>query len=80
MSVLRCLELGWASLVTVLFSEWGSTALPEVSAEVGLAVFPRARFTFPRGPGDSSGGLLGNYSNFLASTFRLVGRQVHLVN
>ena len=66
--------------VTVLFSEWASTALPGVSAEVGLAVFPCAGFTFPRRPGDSSGGLLGDYFNFSARTFRLVGRQVHLMN
>ena len=33
--------------VTMLFSEWGSMALPGASAVVGLLVFSSARFTFP---------------------------------
>ena len=32
---------------TMLFSEWGSMALPGVSAEVGLFIFPSDKFTFP---------------------------------
>jgi len=42
MSVLRCLGSGAevASLGDVPSSEWGSMALPRVSAAVGLSVFP----------------------------------------
>ena len=32
---------------TMLFSEWGSMALPGVSAEVGLLVFPSDEFISP---------------------------------
>ena len=40
--MLRCLGsgAGWASLGTVLSSEWASLALPGVSAVVGLLVSP----------------------------------------
>ena len=40
--MLRCLGsgAGWASLGTVLSSEWASLALPGVSAAVGLLVCP----------------------------------------
>ena len=65
--------------VTVLFSEWGSMALPGVSVVVGFVVFLPARFTFPGAPWDSSGGLTSNYSNVPAH-LGLIGRQVHLVN
>ena len=71
----------WGGLlwVTVLFSEWGSMALPGVSAVVGLLVFSSARFTFPGAPRDFSGGITSNYSNIPAHS-GWVGRQVHLVN
>ena len=52
---------------------------PGVGAAVGSEVSPPARFTLPGAHGDSSGGLPGNYSNFLAPS-HWVGRQVHLMN
>lgn len=73
------LGLGWASLGTMLSSEWASLALPGVTAAIGLPVCPPARFTFPGAPGDPSGGPPCNHSNFPAHS-GLVGRQVHLVN
>ena len=60
------LELSWDSLGNVPSSEWGSMALPGFSAAIGLSVFPPARLTCPEAHGDSSGGLLGNYSSFSA--------------
>ena len=45
--------------VIVLFSEWGSMALPGVSVEVGLLVFPSDKFTFPGVHRDTSGRLPG---------------------
>ena len=52
------LGLGWASLGTMLSSEWASLALPGVTAAIGLPVCPPARFTFPGAPGEPSGGYL----------------------
>ena len=80
MSVLRCLGSGpeVASLGNVLFSEgvpWPSQG----RGCSGLWVSPPARFTLPGAHGDSSGGLPGNYSNFLAPS-HWVGRQVPLMN
>ena len=79
-SVLRCLDsgAGQASLGTVLSSEWASLALSGVSVAVGLLVCPPPGSP-PWAPGDPSGGLPGNHSNFPAHS-GWVGRQVHLVN
>ena len=82
--MLRCLGsgAGWASLGTVLSSEWASLALPGVSAAVGLLVSPLPGSP-PWAPGDASGGPPGNHSNVPArsgSPECEVGRQVHLAN
>ena len=44
---------------TMLFSEWDSMALPGVSAEVGLFIFPSDKFTFPGAHQDTSDRLPG---------------------
>ena len=59
------LELRWLLWATCS-SLRGFRGPPGVGAAVGSEVSPPARFTLPGAHGDSSGGLPGNYSNFLA--------------
>ena len=54
-------------------------ALPVVSSATGVVVFPHARLTCPEDHGDSSSGLIGNYSSFSAHSV-WVGREVPLAN
>ena len=60
------LDLSWDTLGNVPSSEWGYMTLQGVSAALGIVVFPPARLTCPEDHGDSSCGLLGNYSRFSA--------------
>ena len=59
------LGLRWASLVTVLSSEWASLALPGVSAAVRLLVF-LSQVHLPWGSWRPVRWLPGNHSNFPA--------------
>ena len=72
------LGLGELLWVTVLSSEWGSLALPGVSAAVRLLVF-LSQIHLPWGSWRPLRWLPGNHSNFPSHSGR-VGRQVHLVN
>ena len=43
----QCSDVWGVALRWVSLGNWGSTALPGVSAEVGLLVFPSDKFTSP---------------------------------